>query len=789
MKKLAFLFTFLISALGFGQNACQYFKSTTSSGTPNINTNARSDTFDILHTALEIDFTRLPSRLMYGKAEISVFKKIASATQLNLDLEGPTVDSVFINGNASLSSPIPRGFSVNLPGNSDTLNVVVYYSGQTITDPTNWGGFHISSPYFFNLGVGFGVNPHAFGRAWFPTFDNFAERSTFEFAIKTASGRKAYCNGQRTGIDVLNGDTVVSYWAEDSPLPSYLVSVAISNYAELEGIYNTPQGPVPYMLMALSGDTVDLKSSFVHLPQTLNAFINAFGPYVWEKVGYVMTSQGAMEHAGSIHFPIGLVDGSLSGEGIMAHELAHHWWGDLITCASAEDMWINEGMAEFSSHLYLEYVYDYNRYISEVRDNQYHVLNFAHVQDGGYLALNGVDHGTTYGMHVYQKGAWVGHNLRGYLGDSTFFGALNRLFTEYQFNFFTSTSFRDTLEYLTGKDLHPFFEDWVFSAGHPQFAIDSLVPAPTLPPGYSCYVGVSQRVFQRQNKATNVPLSIAFKDKLGNVEIREFTYLNQDTVLHFNLPFTPDFAMLNGNSKVLTGTTWDELWVKNSGTQNLQKSEVQLDVQSITDSILFLSEEHWAGPSGTANGYRLSKSHYWRFTGAWDANFNAKLRMFYDGRIPNGGLDRDLVGQNEDSIVLLYRPDSRFEWVLYPDYNKFTMGSTTNAYGYMEITHLIPGEYTFANQRADIGFIERNQKSDRLKVFPNPNKGIFTVTVQSESDRNLQLRVYNASGQLINHLEWEVSKGENRRTLEIQGPDGLYYIEADHHQQSVIKAN
>ncbi|MGB0428531.1 MAG: M1 family aminopeptidase, partial [Flavobacteriales bacterium] len=82
-----------------------------------------------------------------------------------------------------------------------------------------------------------------------------------------------------------------------------------------------------------------------------------------EKVGYVATPVGAMEHPGNIAYPTGLIDGTLSGESIMAHELAHHWFGNLITCHQAEEMWINEGWAEYLSIYFLEEVYDENTYL------------------------------------------------------------------------------------------------------------------------------------------------------------------------------------------------------------------------------------------------------------------------------------------------------------------------------------------------------------------------------------------------------------------------------------------
>jgi aminopeptidase N len=137
-----------------------------------------------------------------------------------------------------------------------------------------------------------------------------------------------------------------------------------------------------------------------------------------------------------------LANANLNGEDIIAHELAHMWFGNAITTKTAEDMWINEGFAEFGSHLYEEKVYSRSKYVQTVQNNQALVLKQARQNDGGHLALSGVNQNQTYGTHTYQKGAMVAHNLREYLGDSLFSHAAKELIAGNTFGNYDAESFK-----------------------------------------------------------------------------------------------------------------------------------------------------------------------------------------------------------------------------------------------------------------------------------------------------------------------------------------------------------
>ena len=149
---------------------------------------------------------------------------------------------------------------------------------------------------------------------------------------------------------------------------------------------------------------------------------------------------GAMEHATNITYPIYAVNGGLGQEELMAHELAHMWWGDNVTCQTDGDMWINEGWASFSEYLFLEDVYSRERYESAMKADLREMLQFAHHREEMYRAVSGQPHEYVYGDHVYKKGALVAHNLRGYMGDEAFFSAIDQFMEQFKHSAVSSDS-------------------------------------------------------------------------------------------------------------------------------------------------------------------------------------------------------------------------------------------------------------------------------------------------------------------------------------------------------------
>lgn len=775
------------------EGSCAHFKSAIpSAAVPNLDHSFLSDTFDIQHTHLSYDFRHLPQTGIIGKAELQVVMlHQTSVFRFELDGLGLLISSAKINdstvtqgGSGSMRELyIPSGtWAVN-----DTALVEIWFAGPGGSDFTGWGGWHHSSPYFFNLGVGFGANPHSYGRSMFPTFDNFIEHSTYSFDIITVAPRRAYANGIRTNL-VRTGDTIVQSWSCTHPIPSYLVGIAISNYSELRDTLTTSMGTVPSLITARPNDTANVRRSFRNLQGILNSFESRFGPYIWDKVGYAMTTQGAMEHATSVHLPVSLANGTLMGEDIIAHELAHHWWGNLITCEKAEDMWINEGMAEFSSHLYEEDVYDRDRYMQTVRGNQLQVLNYAHAQDGGYMALNGVDHGTTYGMTVYNKGACVGHNLRGYLGDSAFSYASLQIFDNHAFENFTSARFESLLTQYTGVNMSDFFDDQVYAPGH--VAVSASIISENNNGGlYDIEVEIRQHRQSRPDYLKDAPMLL--KVYMLNDTLEMPVRVTNNMVRHslYSLPSKPVYVTINEGDDYLTGTTYKRAEGNGYGIFILDEAKARLIVNNSSSPYSIYIAHHWAGPEGPSPaGARLSANRFWTIDGVNAAQGDVELRLTYDARAQSGGLDADLVSSTEDSLGLYYRANSNSPWSGYPFYTVNPMGSPTDGFGNITLHKIVPGEYVFANTNS-VGIAE-GEKAKGLLVYPNPADGTVVIELFVDGTDSSLVEVLSTDGKTVLANQSSVNQGWNTIELDVSSlASGSYIVRTEMGEQKVLIAH
>ena len=266
MKQLfSTLFLLTISICVFGQKITPTSKAL----------NSRSDTVDVLNYQINLDMTNIGAQQIKGNCVVQFTPKINGVTQLDLDLQELNIDSITSGGTALAFSYNDTLINITLPSTlntTDTSTVTVYYNGSPQTAPSGWGGFYFSNGYAFNLGVGFQDNPHNYGRIWFPCFDNFVERSTYEFNITTGGGKKAHCNGELTNEITISGDTITRTWSMNEEIPTYLACVAVAAYETVHWTFNGMLGMIPVELVGVASDTTNMKNSFVNFNGAFDAY-------------------------------------------------------------------------------------------------------------------------------------------------------------------------------------------------------------------------------------------------------------------------------------------------------------------------------------------------------------------------------------------------------------------------------------------------------------------------------------------------------------------------------------
>jgi len=684
--------------------------------------NLRSDTIDVIRYTIDLDFTLMGQNLISGSCQVDFVSLMDNVELLHLDLQALTVDSVTSPDGLLEFTHTGSDLMISLPQALNTLeaySVIVHYGGDPVTDPS-WGGFYTTSLGFaFNIGVGFDSDPHTIGRMWFPCFDNFVERSEYDVRVLTNNGRTAYCGGVRLSVDTVGTDSLYTRWLlADHPIPSYLASVAVANYAHVDNSYETTLGQtIPVWLTARPQDTTAMKNSFVNLIDCLAGFEDRYGPYRWPRVGFVSVpfNAGAMEHATNIAYPSLAVNGNLTYETLIAHELSHHWWGDLVTCRTEEDMWLNEGWASYSEALFTELLYGEEAYDDYVRDNHKVVLTETHIDDGGRYPVSGVPHELTYSSTVYLKGSDIVHTLRGVMGDEAFFNACQSYLETYQFQDVNSEDLRDHFQQFTATDLTAFFTDWVFEPGFPELRIeDTQVAAGQT--GWGLDLTIRQYQHYSTNHYERLPLKVTVMNSDYQTEEHLVEVNGQWTFLSLTTDIEPVHVILNRDQSINYAVLAEEQLIDDTGTSNLSYAEFDMSVENMGSATQFWirAENHWAASQEPHlipfTDFLISNDRWWNVQSDMPADAEVEATLRYYGDPGNAKYydplffeEADDLGANENDLILLYRQNAQSEWTEWPTYTINTSGSVTNWIGRFNLTNVRAGHYAWGIRTGTVG--------------------------------------------------------------------------------------
>jgi len=308
---------------------------------------ARSDTFDVLNYTINLDVSNYASYSISASTQIRFVARMDNQQSIRFDLYDLVVDSVSWGDASSLWAYDGEILTIPSPqvmNEGDTSVVTVHYHGDPYQDPV-WGGFYFQANYIYNLGIGLSTIPPNFGKVWYPCFDSFVERATYEYHVKSAGNFRAHCQGTFLGETVVAGDTVVRSFAFNQPIPTHLSAIAVADYQDVDYIHTGAFGDVPVRLTSKPSDVGSMQNVMVNVGGAIDALEYWYGPYIWERVGYVLTTDGALEIPTNIAYPQFMVNESvISNNNLLSHELGHHWWGDVVTPHIHNDMWLRKAL-------------------------------------------------------------------------------------------------------------------------------------------------------------------------------------------------------------------------------------------------------------------------------------------------------------------------------------------------------------------------------------------------------------------------------------------------------------
>ncbi|HVP38657.1 MAG TPA: M1 family metallopeptidase [Candidatus Saccharimonadales bacterium] len=411
--------------------------------------------YDVLHYRLDLDFPCSAANLS-GTCAITLRCRVPTLSTVSLDCVSLNVDGVQQDGAAAGSSLAAGHLAIQLPhplAAGDSTVLTVTYHGPAVA------GYQVASPETW-----YTFSEPSNARYWFPSYDQPWDKATSEIHATVPDTMVVASNGVQTAAPTVNSAAhkKTYHWATNYPITTYLMSVAIGHYVQL----TDSAAYVPIRSYVLQADSANAVYDFGNLPDMINYFGSLWGQYPFENYGMAATKDfgGGMENQTRTLITRWWLTGTRSYEWAIAHELAHQWWGDMTTCFTWNDIWVNEGFASYGDILY-----DFHKYGTPhalERLQQWAQVYF-HEESTYSYPLYAPPANKVFGITIYYKGAWALHMLRRVMGDSAFIGGWRDYGRANKYASGSVADFQAAMEARYGGSLAWFFDPWVYGRGHP----------------------------------------------------------------------------------------------------------------------------------------------------------------------------------------------------------------------------------------------------------------------------------------------------------------------------------
>jgi aminopeptidase N len=313
---------------------------------------------------------------------------------------------------------------------------------------------------------------------WFPCFDYPNDKATSEIVATVKAGLKVASNGRLVGVDEDKAAGTATYhWSQELPHSTYLIFLAAAPYVVVRDSYGT----LPVNYWVYPGDEAKARPTYGKTPAMIEFFNEIFGyDYPWQKYDQISVPLGGGAESTSATAMTQRImvseadEPDFSAIGIVSHELAHQWWGDLITLRSWGHAWMNESFGTYSDYLYHRHDRGDDEGAVNLQNKLAAYLREAKTRYIRPIVSDRYDKPEDmFDSHSYPKGALVLHMLRAILGDEIFFKTLSHFLHRYAFDAVDTADFIRSVKTVTGQNLDWFFDQWLFKPGHPVFDIRS----------------------------------------------------------------------------------------------------------------------------------------------------------------------------------------------------------------------------------------------------------------------------------------------------------------------------
>ncbi len=459
------------------------------------------DLFDVTHYDLHLNLNPT-TQILSGTVTVTATVTGPSLAVMELDLKANMLVSGCVAGGVPatftrsldvLSVDLDRAYATG-----ERVVVAVTYAGNPAGESFGWSTYSLQ-PLIWTLSEPYGA------RDWWPCKDLNSDKADSVDVWATVPSSLIVASNGVLKSDVVAGGSRTAHWREGHPIATYLVALTIHPFATFSHWYTPLAGgaPMEVQYYVVQNRLAQAQTGYAPTVSMITAFAQGFGeyPFVDEKYGHAHFPWGG----GMEHQTLTSLSYNAYSSGLIAHELAHQWWGDLVTCADFQHIWLNEGFATWCEAYWRERSEGMAGYHAEMAGAVYLGAGTIFVEDPtDFTAI------FSYNLS-YAKASWVVHMLRHVLGDADFFASLAAWRAAYGDGSATTEQFRDVCEGVSGKDLDAFFQQWIYGAYYPQYQYAwQFAPA-----GDSTRVNLRVRQTQTLTGPFTMPIDVFVDTDLG----------------------------------------------------------------------------------------------------------------------------------------------------------------------------------------------------------------------------------------------------------------------------------
>ncbi len=574
-------------------------------------------TFDTEHIMLDLDLD-IPGKALSGLCTTTLRAISDDAGEMVFDAVDFHVKFVRSNQGAVSYQYNKRQLTVQFKNPIQSGDVVQIQIGYRVTRPKL--GLYFIGPdkhYPHKPVQVWTQGEDEFARYWFPCHDAPQDRTSTEILVKVPKGMTAVSNGRLVKKSPLK-NKIQFHWKQDIPHAAYLVTLAVGHFTEIKDHWKN----IPVTYYCTPGREQDTRRAFGKTPKMMAFFSKKTGqPYPYPKYAQVAAEDfiyGGMENTSAttqtakvLHDERAHLD--FSADYLAAHELAHQWFGDLITCQEWSHAWLNESFATYFEALFTEHDRGKDEFFWELRQN---AAQYFEEDKSSYRRplVSKVYKSPTdlFDRHLYEKGSLILHMLRCVLGETAFWTSIQTYVKDNKGLVVETIDFKKAVEKATGKNMGRFFDQWVYKAGHPEYKVRYWWESSSK----KAYVRVAQT--QKTDHETglfSMPVVFSFHTSKGE---KRFTELvdKKTHLFEFKLPAEPYLVLFDPDHGVLKKTDFpksETMWTyqlthdphvlgRREAAMALGKINSVSAVQALSEALI--EEKFWGvqGEIGSALG-------------------------------------------------------------------------------------------------------------------------------------------------------------------------------------------